>query len=503
MDHEQQVDADIARLEALGYQQRLTRRLGLFSNFAVGFTYLSPVVGVYGLFTYGLATGGPAFIWALPIVLLGQLFVTLIFAEVASQYPIAGGIYHWTRTLVSERYAWFAGWMYLWALLINIAAAVGASTLFFAPLFGYSVTRTSTILTTIAILAVGAAINFTGARGLSLFSRLGVTVEIGGTVVIAIILLATFRHHPVSLIFHNLGVSGSHGYTGAFLAACLFGVWCLYGHESSGDVAEEVVDPSRRVPRAMIMAIVIGACACFLITLSLVLAIPDIGSVISGKDSNPIMTVFNGALGSGGAKVALIMVLIAFLSCGLSTQAATTRLLYSYSRDGMIMGSRFLSRVSDRFHIPPWAVLVVFVVPALVQLLPSATIARIIDFAVIGNYLAFTSVVVATIIARARGWQPDGKFRLGRLAWPASILAVTYQVAAIVILSIKSPPLGSGFFDRWFVPISAAIVIAVGILYYAIFRPKRRIQPDQQTRRPQPSEATPTVAALGPASPYD
>jgi amino acid transporter len=502
MDHDQQVAADVARLEALGYQQRLMRRLGLFSNFAVGFTYLSPVVGVYGLFAYGLATGGPSFIWALPIVLIGQFFVTLIFAEVASQYPIAGGIYHWTRTLVSERYAWFAGWMYLWALLINIAAAVGASTLFFAPLFGYSVTRTSTILTTVAILAVGAAINFTGTRGLSLFSRLGVVVEILGTVLIAFILLATYRHHSVSVIFHNFGVSGSNAYLGAFLAASLFGVWCLYGHESSGDVAEEVVDPSRRVPRAMLLAIVIGAFACFLITLSLILAIPDLGAVISGKDANPIMTVFNGALGSGGAKVALIMVLIAFLSCALATQAATTRLLYSYSRDGMILGSKYLSRVSDRFHVPPWAVLVVFLVPALVQVLPSATIARVIDFAVIGNYLAFTSVVAATMIARARGWQPAGAFRLGRMAWPASVLAIAYQIATIVILSIKTPPLGTGFFDRWFVPISAAIVIAAGVLYYVIARPKRRIHQDQDPPV-APALETAAVTAVGAASPYD
>ncbi|MCW3022076.1 MAG: amino acid permease [Conexibacter sp.] len=479
MHDQQQLAADTARLEELGYKQRLTRRLGLFSNFAVGFTYLSPVVGVYGLFAYGLATGGPAFIWALPIVFLGQFLVTLVFAEVASEYPIAGGIYQWTRNLVSERYAWFAGWMYLWALLINIAAGVGASTLFLGPLFGYDVTRASTVFTTIALLAVGGIINFAGVRGVSLVSRLGVFVEIGGTAVLAVILLATYRHNPVSSIFDNLQVQGSHSYTGAFLAACLFGVWCLYGHESAGDVAEEVIDPSSRVPKAMLLAIVVGAGACLLITFSLILSVPNLGAVISGKDTNPILTVLNGALGSFGAKLALIMVLIGFASCCLSAQAAATRLVYSYSRDGMIMGSRFLSRVSDRFHTPPWAVLVVFVVPSLVSLMPTATISRVIAFAVIGNYLAFLSVVVATIVARSRGWQPAGKFRLGRFGWPVAIGAVAYQIATIVILSIKTPPLGSGFFDRWFVPISAGIVIGIGALYYVIARPKRRVQDGQ------------------------
>ena len=484
MNEQQQVAADAARLAELGYNQRLTRRLGLFSNFAVGFTYLSPVVGVYGLFAYGLATGGPAFIWALPIVLVGQLFVAFVFAEVASQYPIAGGIYQWTRNLVGDRYAWFAGWNYMWAMLINIAAATGATTLFLAPLFGYEVTRTSTVLTVIVLLAIAAVINLVGVRAVSIVSRLGVVVEILGTLVLGIIFLVSYRHQPLSSIFHTLNVEGSDSYVGAFLAASLFGVWCLYGFESSGDVAEETVDPSRRVPRAMILSLVIGALACFFITLSLILASPSLEAVISGKDANPILTVFEGALGSFGSKVALVMVLIAFLSCVLSTQASSTRLVYSYGRDGMIMGSRWLSRVHPRFHTPHWAVLVVFVVPSLVALLPSATIARVIAFAVVGNYLAFMSVVIATIVARRRGWQPAGKFQLGRYGWPCAIAALTYQIVAIVIICVKTPPFGEGFFDRWFVPISAAIVLAIGLVYFLIAKPERKVQDPSGAQAP-------------------
>jgi amino acid transporter len=474
MDHEQQAAADADRLAQLGYRQSLARRLGLFSNFAVGFTYLSPVVGVYGLFAYGLATGGPPFIWSLPVVLVGQLFVCLIFAEVASEYPIAGGIYQWTRNLAGERYAWFSGWMYMWAMLINIAAATGATTLFMAPLFGYSVTRTSTILTVVVLLAIAAVINLIGVRWVGRFSRLGVVVEILGTVVLGAIFLIGYRHNSISTIFHSLGV-GSGAYGSAFLAAALFGVWCLYGFEACGDVAEEVRDPSRSVPRSMLSSLVIGGAACFFITFSFILAVPNLGAVINGTDTNPIMTVFNGALGSFGAKVALIMVLIAFLSCVLSTQASSTRMVFSYGRDRMIVGARFLSQVHHRFKTPHWAVLVVFVVPCIVTLLPSATIARVIDFAVIGNYIAFMAVVVASIIARTRGWQPAGKFRLGRWGWPVAIVAVVYQIATIVILSWKTPPFGSGFFDKWFVPISAAIVFVAGVLYYVIARPKRQV----------------------------
>ena len=469
------VDDDARRLEELGYTQELHRGLNLFSNFAVGFTYLSPVVGVYGLFAYGLATGGGAFIWALPLVFVGQLMVALVFAEVASQYPIAGGIYQWTRNLVGERYAWFSGWMYLWALLVNIAAATGAATLFLAPLFGYEVTRRSTVLTVIVLLALGGLINFAGIQWLSLIARVGVILEIGGTVVLGVIFLVSYRNQSFGSIFDTLGVQGNGSYLGAFLAASLFSVWCLYGNESAGTVSEEVVDASRRVPRAMILSLVVGALACFLITFSLIIAVPNLGAVISGEDTNPILTVFNGALGSAGAKVALVVVLVAFVSCVLSTQAATTRLVYSYARDNMIMGSGMLRKLHPRFKTPPVAVFVVFAIPSLVNLLPSTTIARVIAFAVVGNYVAFSLVVVGAILARRRGWTPSGAFRLGQWSWPVTIAALVYQIAAIIIISYKTPPFGEGFFDRWFVPLSAAFVAVVGIVYYVVVRPRRQV----------------------------
>jgi len=57
------LDDDDTRLERLGYRPQLNRVLGLFANFSVAFTYLSPMVGIFTLFTLGLSTGGPAYIW--------------------------------------------------------------------------------------------------------------------------------------------------------------------------------------------------------------------------------------------------------------------------------------------------------------------------------------------------------------------------------------------------------------------------------------------------------
>src|ERR1700694_2631200 len=108
------LDKDDALLARLGYKPDLQRTLSLFANFGIAFCYISPVVGVYSLFGYGLATAGPAFVWSIPIVALGQLFVALVFAEVGSAFPLAGALYQWGKQLLGPRYGWMVGWIYGW-----------------------------------------------------------------------------------------------------------------------------------------------------------------------------------------------------------------------------------------------------------------------------------------------------------------------------------------------------------------------------------------------------
>ena len=90
-------DDETTRLDALGYTSEFKRDMSPAANFALGFTYLSPVVATYTLFALALSTGGPPMIWWLLIVGAGQMLVALVFGEVVSQFPVAGGVYPWAR----------------------------------------------------------------------------------------------------------------------------------------------------------------------------------------------------------------------------------------------------------------------------------------------------------------------------------------------------------------------------------------------------------------------
>ena len=126
-------ERDAADLARFGYQQELKRSLGLFSSFAVAFSYISPSTGIFTLFALGLTTIGGVFIWTWPVVALGQFIVALNFAEVSSHYPVAGSVFQWTKYLAHRSYSWMTGWIYLFAGILTVTAVVATLPLALIP----------------------------------------------------------------------------------------------------------------------------------------------------------------------------------------------------------------------------------------------------------------------------------------------------------------------------------------------------------------------------------
>ena len=245
-------------LAALGYGGDFHRSMNLWSNIALGFTYLSPLVGVYSLFAYSLSLGGPAAIWWIVIVGCGQMLVALVFGEVVSQYPLAGGIYPWCRRLWDRKYAWIVSWVYVWAVIVTVTAVAEFGGGFVAALFGIESTKEVGLITAIALLLLALAFNFSGTHVLARIARIGLAAELIGVIALGVYLLLFHRENSFSVFFESFGAGGDQAYIVTFLGAALSGLFLFYGFEACGSVAEEVNDPTRRIPRAMILTITIG-----------------------------------------------------------------------------------------------------------------------------------------------------------------------------------------------------------------------------------------------------
>jgi amino acid transporter len=469
--------SDAGHLASLGYESHFERKMGLWQNFSLGFTYLSPVVGVYSTFAISFATGGPPMIWSLLIAGLGQLMVSLVFAEVVAQFPVAGGIYPWARRLVGRRWAWITGWMYAWALVATVASVSTGAAPFVGVLFGFTPTRVTTVIIAGVLIAFATVVNFGGTKLLGRVAIFAFAAELIGALAVGGWLLIDERHHGFGVFFHNDGTATSHGYVGPFLAASLLGLYLFYGFEACGDVAEEVPDPGRRIPVAMRRTIYVGGLAAAFITAALVLAQPDFQAIISGKVADPIGATFDEVFGTGGAKVITVIVLISFVSCVLSLQAAASRLIYSYARDQMVFGSHLLSRFSPKRHVPPFAMLLAGILPlaivVIAQAISDSALLRVISFASVGIYVAFQAVVLAALTARLRGWKPSGAYTLGRWGLPVNVIALVYGVAAAVNLAWPRADPGTAWYDKWVVLLGLAIVLGLGAVYMVLGRPYR------------------------------
>jgi len=239
-----------------------------------------------------------------------------------------------------------AGWVYGWALYVSISAIATGGAPFLAQLLGFTPTPTITTAVAICMIIVSTLFNVSGTRLLARVAMFGFICELIGAIVVGCYLLIFARHHPITALFDTFGLGTGRGYLPAFLASSLSALFCYYGFEACGDVAEETPNASRMIPRAMRMTIYVGGAAAMWVCLGLILSVPDMHAVIAGKDTDPVATVLRAAMGEWGFRAVIAIVMVSFLSCLISIQAAASRLMFAYARDRMIAGSARLSRLS-------------------------------------------------------------------------------------------------------------------------------------------------------------
>ena len=99
--------------------------------------------------------------------------MALVFGEVVSQYPLAGGIYPWCRRLWGRRYAWIVAWVYLWAVIVTVTAVAEFGGGFVAALFGIEATKEVALATAVALLLLAMAFNYSGTHMLARVTQIG------------------------------------------------------------------------------------------------------------------------------------------------------------------------------------------------------------------------------------------------------------------------------------------------------------------------------------------
>lgn len=451
-------DSDLA---ALGYTQELKRDMGAFQNFALSFSIISILTGAVTLYGDGIKTGGPlVMVLGWPLVAIFTIFIGASLGELASAFPTAGALYHWSSILGGPGAGWATAWLNVLGQFAITAAIDFGLAVFLAPLLGLDENSRPQVLSLYAVVLLShAVLNHVGVNVVARLNTVSAWYHVFGVIVLVGAVLIFAPKQPVSFLFESAPKDPSWIMPG-FLIGLLQAGWTFTGYDASAHASEETKDAARAAPKGILTAIIASAVAGYVMLLAVTLAIGSLPDTLAAK--NPFIFILEQSMGSLGTALVWIAV-AAMWFCGLASVTSNSRMLYAFARDKGLPASHLLSRVSPRWktpHIGVWvSVTVAFVLAIFADALD--VMAALSTSAL---YASYGLPVLLALLARKKGWPRTGPWSLGKYGPVVNAIAVAWVVFMVVLMSL--PPHGLA---------GVTLLATIALLFLAWFGGVRKI----------------------------
>lgn len=402
----------------------LRRALGLIEVTAGGVGIIIGA-GIYVLLGAATAQAGAAVWVAFILAAVLSALTGLSYAELSSMFPSAAGEYEYTRQVMPEWVAFVVGWM----MVVGLVVAAATVSLGFGRYVGHFVD----VSPRVAGLALLALVSLVAIAGIKQSARLTVAlsaVQVGGLLLI------------IGIGLPHLGdvdLLASRGASGVLGAAALV-FFAFIGFDEVITLAEETRDPTRTVPRALLLAL--GLSTVLYLGVSLA-AVSVLGAEALAASPRPLADVIAHDLGGASAAVVAAIALVSTTNTTLLAVTAASRMIYGMASRAALPAA--LARVHPRRQTPVLATVVAVSVAAAFAILGDLTlIAAVTDFAVYLVFLAVNGTVVAL------RWLRPGVVR--PFAVPGSVagvpvvplLGIASVVILLVHLDLRAVALGTG-----------------------------------------------------------
>ena len=458
---------------------KLHRSMSVWNSFTLGFAVVSPVVGLYAIISVQTVVTGGGWFAALATCLVMQLLVATVYAELSSQFPIAGGAYKWARQLAGETAGRFAGTIYVSSTIAMLTTTAYTGGVWLAMFFGWQAeTGHALVIWGVVFLLLCTLINVVSVNIFKLVITLGVYAEVVGSLGVALLLFFFFRAHPFTELFQHLGTGTAPGGAAAFLAALAIAGWAFIGFDACSTIAEETNDPKRMVPRAVFLSLCVVGSVVLFNSAALTLAFDRDTLQSASNTSDPITPVIISSFGAWAEKPFLGVVMIAFLACGASVVKYTSRIVYSMAREGNMPA--VLSQLAPD-KTPRNAVLCTSSLAGLGLLfgLNDDAVATVIAFGTGGLYAMFSITTGVGLYTRLTGrWNPAlGELKLGK--WGLAINTVAFLWSVFELVNISWPRAyavspTAPWWQLWAVPLVLGSILLMTALYILVNKIRKK-----------------------------
>ena len=418
------------------------REIGLFMAVMIGIgAMMGP--GVFALPSEVADSVGPLGIVAYLAMGLLTLFTALSYSELGAAIPIAGGGYSFTSRTLPRPVAFLTGWFF-W--IGNTLACALYAVIFALTIKVYFLPGASVFVLTLVTTAVFTVTNLWGqAEALKVITVMNV-VELA--VLIGIGVLGSFHVEPANLTpLAPMGLKP--------LLPTMGMIYISYvGFDLITVAAEEIIDPAKTIPRAILITLGLGI-AIYVLVLWVMMGTVDYTEL--AKTSTPFIFVADHLFGTWGRWAGIFATIMASLSAFSVTLGASSRVLFALGRDGHFPD--VFARLHSKYQTPHIAL---FVCAGLVVALSGLGVVRFLASVSSFGYLVAIGIVNCAVIAMHR--------KMPNLRRPFKILfyPVTPVVGALACwvfvptLEVRSLMLGIG-------------LTALGFVLY-LFSPENRAE---------------------------
>jgi amino acid transporter len=379
-------------LESFGYEQELNRSVSTLDLLVYGLVFMVPIApwAIFGT-VYNSAAGMVPLVYVIGLV--AMIFTALAYAQMAKSFPLAGSVFSYVGRGIHPSVGFFAGW----AILLDYLLVPTLLYVFAAESMIGLFPGTPRWLWAVIFVAVNTVINLAGIGSLKIANRVFLAIELVFLVIFVVIAVRAINGDSLPNVgWSTLPIWNSSAVTAPLIAGALsIAVLSFLGFDGISTLAEESTGKKNPAGRAMIIALFVVA---FLFVAQTWLASLLAGGRESFSDDetgNAFFTLVQAASNTGwmNAFFAVNVMAVGFANA-MAAQAATSRLLYSMSRDGQL--PKFLSKISSR-KVPISAILVVSALSVVLVLFFVGQIGLISSLVNFGALFAFCLLHVSVI----------------------------------------------------------------------------------------------------------
>jgi basic amino acid/polyamine antiporter, APA family len=427
------------------------RRLGLFS---ATMAVIGGIIGG-GIFltpsTVATRVGSASFILIAWVVGgLVALIGAFCYAELGARRPRAGGGYVYLR----EAWGPLPAFLYGWALLLVIATgAIAAVAVTFASyalaLVGLSPRLTAPVAVGAIVLLTG--VNYVGVKPAAVTQNVFTVLKLAALAALIIVGLSfstsTALYRPLPPSTAPDGLWGGVVALGTALVPILF---TYGGWQQTNFIAEEIVDPERNLPRALVLGVVVVVAGYLLANLAYLRVLGPGGLAASSAPAAAVMRAVLGPAGSTIIAAGIAISTFGFLNLVI---LVTPRVFHAMAADGVFVPS--LARLHPVYRTPTAALLLQATWAIVLTL--SGTFGQLVSYVAFGDWIFFGLTAAGLFVYRARDRLSAPGYRVPGYPWTPLLFVVA--AVFVVASSVRASPMHA---------LIGAGLIAVGVPVYLL-----------------------------------